>query len=204
MSRPLPRRTQQERREETMARLVDATVHCLASKGYHGTTVAAICETADLSQGALFRHFPTRQSLLVRTAREVAERQVTAFVARFGHAGFSPHNIEMALREASLLVMSRENRTWHELTVAAASDPALKEALVPALRLYQRKMVAAMADYFGDQVPEHDLLGLMSIVLHFLDGLAFAAPVHGIGRHTEDAVRILAEMLAGRIRRTDR
>ena len=68
---------QAERREETIARLLDAAEVVVGAAGYAHTTVAAVCAEAGLSQGALFRHFPHRRSLLVATAERVAERRTT-------------------------------------------------------------------------------------------------------------------------------
>src|SRR5919112_801628 len=78
---PEPRRTQAERRAGTIGALLEATVACLATRGYAGTSTAAVCAAAGVSQGALFRHFPTRQALLVATAQHVSSRNVEAFRA---------------------------------------------------------------------------------------------------------------------------
>ena len=78
---PTPRRTQAQRREGTIGALLEATVTCLTERGYAATSTAAVCAEAGVSQGALFRHFPTRQALLVATAEHVAHRNVAAFRA---------------------------------------------------------------------------------------------------------------------------
>ena len=78
------RRTQAQRREGTIGALLDATVSCLAERGYAATSTAAVCAEAGVSQGALFRHFPTRHALLVATAAHVATRNVEAFRATVG------------------------------------------------------------------------------------------------------------------------
>jgi AcrR family transcriptional regulator len=75
------RRTQAQRREGTIGALLEATVTCLTERGYAATSTAAVCAEAGVSQGALFRHFPTRQALLVATAEHVATRNVAAFRA---------------------------------------------------------------------------------------------------------------------------
>ena len=58
---PPPRRTQAQRREGTIGALLDATVACLTTRGYAATSTAAVCAEGGVSQGALLRHFPTRQ-----------------------------------------------------------------------------------------------------------------------------------------------
>ncbi|MCB8794014.1 TetR family transcriptional regulator, partial [Escherichia coli] len=47
-----PRRSQQERREETRAALLDATIEALVEGGYATLTLAQVTERAGLSLGA--------------------------------------------------------------------------------------------------------------------------------------------------------
>jgi AcrR family transcriptional regulator len=65
------RRTQGERRETMTRRLLDAARDQLVLSGYAGATTARVCERAGVSQGALFRHFPTREALMVAVAEDV-------------------------------------------------------------------------------------------------------------------------------------
>jgi len=192
---PAPRRTQHERRSQTVGKLLDATIECLATRGYSGTSTAAICAEAGVSQGALFRHFPTRRAVLVATAEHVAHLQVATFRARFAGRAYDAGALEAALVEMTGLVSSRENRTWHELVLAASSDEALLGELRPAVDVYHREVLAAAAEFFGAAVPERRLVPVMTIVLNFLDGLAFSAPLARSRARVDEAVRLLAAML---------
>jgi AcrR family transcriptional regulator len=197
---PQPRRTQKERREETIGRLLSATVECLATKGYSGTTTAAICAEAGLSQGALFRHFATRQELLVATAEYVAFLQVATFRQRFaGRTITDAATMEQALVEMARLARSRENRTWHELVVASGSDAELLKALLPALDNYRHEIFDAAGRFFGDRLPPGELAPLMTLVLNFLDGMVFAQPVVRSQASRDDAVRLMAAMISDRL-----
>src|SRR5581483_10029359 len=62
------RRTQAQRRAASRARLLDAAVDCLAERGYGGTTLPEIVRRAELSNGALWRHFRSKNELLVAAA----------------------------------------------------------------------------------------------------------------------------------------
>ena len=77
------RRTQAERREATIARLLDATIDALAERGYAGASVAEICRRAGLSQGALFRHFDTRHAVIGAATDEIGRRHLARFVDAF-------------------------------------------------------------------------------------------------------------------------
>jgi AcrR family transcriptional regulator len=194
------RRTQAQRREGTIAALLDATVSCLTERGYAATSTAAVCAEAGVSQGALFRHFPTRQALLVATAEHVATRNVEAFRATTaGAAVDSVDDVTAVLGHLRATVLSPANQTWRELLVAARSDADLRTALLPARESLQAQMLAAAADLWGDRLPADDLPAVLSIVVNMLDGLAFSAldpdPTAAPGRTVERALRLLAEMV---------
>ncbi len=199
MTAPPTRRTQAERREGTIGALLDATVTCLAERGYAATSTAAVCAAAGVSQGALFRHFPTRQALLVATAEHAATRNVAAFRATVGSDVDAVDDVVEVLTQLRTVVLSPTNQTWRELLVAARSDADLRTALLPARESLQAQMLTAAGDLWGDRLSPDDLAAVLSTVVNMLDGLAFSAldpdPAAAPGRTVERALRLLAEMV---------
>ncbi len=193
------RRTQAERRDATIGLLLDATVECLATRGYTRTTAAAVCAVAGLSQGALFRHFPTRQALLVTTAERVALRNVAAFRALVEERVETVEEVAAVLVHLRAVVLSPANQTWRELLVAARSDEHLRVALHPARLSFQEQMLEAATALWGERLPPDDLAAVLSIVINMLDGLAFSAldpdPTAAPGRTVDRALTLLAEMI---------
>ena len=196
------RRTQAERREHTITALLDATVRCLAERGYAATSTAAVCAEAGVSQGALFRHFPTRQALLVATAEHVAASNVEEFRTTVGSEVDTVDDVAAVLAHLRAVVLSPANQTWRELLVAARADADLREALHPAREALQARMLDAASDLWGDRLPVDDLAPVLSVVVNMLDGLAFSAldpdPAAVPGRTVERALRLLAEMIVHR------
>ncbi|GAA5115264.1 TetR/AcrR family transcriptional regulator [Alloalcanivorax gelatiniphagus] len=193
------RRTQAERREGTITALLDATVRCLAERGYAATSTAAVCAEAGVSQGALFRHFPTRQALLVATAEHVATRNVEEFRTTVGSDVDNVDDVATVLAHLRSVVLSPANQTWRELLVAARADADLREALHPARESIQAQMLDAGADLWGERLSPDDLAAVLSIVVNMFDGLAFSAldpdPTAAPGRTVERALRLLAAMI---------
>ena len=180
--------SQTERRAATVARLLDAVEVVLHERGYAATTVAAVCEQAGVSQGGLFRHFPTRRALLLATAERVAERQTRP----------APTGLDLldALRRLRSLVRSPANVVWHELVHAARTDPDLRAGLAPALRAYRRRTAVAVAALMppGQQwTPEHQTT--LRIVVTYLDGEAAVAHVLPDPRTDEVTLRRVADLV---------
>jgi AcrR family transcriptional regulator len=55
----------QTRSGETRGRIAQAALRLFGEKGYDATGVAEICSTAEVSKGAFYHHFPTKQQLFV-------------------------------------------------------------------------------------------------------------------------------------------
>ena len=68
------RRSQEERRAETRARLVDATIKLLNEKGAGQLTMEEVAREAGLTRGAIQYHFENPKALLVESIFEIAER----------------------------------------------------------------------------------------------------------------------------------
>ena len=109
-------RTQQERREDTRARLLAATIECLVEHGYAGTTTQRVQDRAGLSRGALLHHFATKEALLVAAVSHVADAQISAVRAeaagRCGERGraAAPRDVGPAVPGRPRAVAGRAHR----------------------------------------------------------------------------------------------
>lgn len=76
----MARRTQEQRKSETRARLIDAAADLFARKGFHAVSAEAVADAAGRTTGALYSHFGGKEGLLLallevwkeRTARHLA------------------------------------------------------------------------------------------------------------------------------------
>ncbi|MHB1356155.1 MAG: TetR/AcrR family transcriptional regulator [Anaerolineae bacterium] len=55
----------QLRAEETREHILKASLYCFAHQGYDGTSVADICAFANISKGALYHHFSSKQAVFL-------------------------------------------------------------------------------------------------------------------------------------------
>ncbi|WP_019813455.1 TetR/AcrR family transcriptional regulator [Saccharomonospora saliphila] len=127
----MAREPRQQRSRTTRRRLVDAAVECLAEKGWSGTTVGVIAERAGVSRGAAQHHFPTREELVVAAVEFLTDEQIAELRRR---AAELPQGPSRALPVAELLLdlyTGAKFRAALHLWVAASTDAALREVLVP-------------------------------------------------------------------------
>ena len=80
-------RTQAQRRASTQAKILDATVEALVHVGYAGASTTEICKRAGVSQGALFRYWPTKGELLADAAKHLLGRVTEAYEQTFAGRG---------------------------------------------------------------------------------------------------------------------
>lgn len=130
------RRTQRERRETTIRKLLDAATETLIEVGYAEASVQRIASRAGLSQGAIFRHFATREALMVAVGEDVGARLLDAYRRKFRARQPGGDDLAVALRLVRDACRSRLNAAWYELAMAARTSPALRKALEPAARRY--------------------------------------------------------------------
>src|SRR5436190_4515853 len=129
---PAERRTQAERRASSRARLVDATLECLADRGYAGASLPEIVRRAGLSNGGLWRHFPTKAELLAAASLE-AERRLLSSTRRMGAAdsggASAGERVDAVVRQIVAWAEEPAMVAILELLVASRSDPELSQAL---------------------------------------------------------------------------
>ena len=129
----------QRRGEATHSRILDAAAAGFAEQGYEGTSVAEICRRADVSKGAFYHHFASKQNLFL----ELLERWLTEL-----DRGLAALRAEQAPVPDLLLDMTEMIRqVFHvaddqlpiflEFWVQAAHEPAMWEATVTPYRRYR-------------------------------------------------------------------
>ena len=174
-----PPRTQAERREATIGKLIDATIASLAHVGYARTSVSEICKRAGVSHGGMCRHFDTRVGL-VATATEAIGRDhvaaIDALAASLPDDADPVSTIVAFVREAC---RSPVQDAWHEVMVAARTDEVLREKVAPILQAYESALHDLAVRLFDPDAtdPLKAQVVVMSI-LHLFDSEAVTRAVY--------------------------
>ena len=67
--------------------ILDASAACFARRGFHATTMQDICKEADLSPGAVYRYFPSKESIIQAMCDHSASSNLQAIKAALDDAG---------------------------------------------------------------------------------------------------------------------
>jgi len=187
-----PRRTQQERRETTIGLLVDATIATIAESGYAKASLGTICERSGVSRGGLFRHFDSRQDLMVAAAAEVAARHFASVEERIKES--------LTVLEAIHLLRERhraiDNVVWFELMVAARTDHELRKRLADTTKRFLDQIIVVARRVLGAEMFADDEFALLVNTLeHTFDGETIRRELAPDPAAEDRRVELLAEFV---------
>jgi|SRR4051812_9037400 AcrR family transcriptional regulator len=195
-------RTQQQRREDTIARLLDASIDTIIEVGYARTSAALIAKRAQVSDGAIFRHFPTMGDLMAATLREAGRRQLDLVESRVARIPADRPGLEGLLEIVRDVTGNPTNAVIHDLWVAARTDGKLRDTLREAMTAYVAEVYkAARALSSAAEVAavggEENFAALVSVLIHTFDGAAMMGYVMAQPDLDERRIPVLLTLLAG-------
>jgi AcrR family transcriptional regulator len=169
-----PRRNlHDERREDTRARLLDATLESLVAVGYARTSTTEIADRAGISRGAQVYHYPSKAALVAAAVERLLERRYEEVKRLFEEL---PPGADGASAAIDLLWRMFEGPTfaaWLEFVNASRTDPELRAAVV----LQTEPFVKTVGETLRKSLPTiawNPLFRRPDFVFALLDGLALA------------------------------
>jgi AcrR family transcriptional regulator len=166
------RRTQDERRASTMRKVVDAATDALIAVGYAEASVQEVCKRAGVSTGGLFRHFATREALMVAVGQDVGAKLLARYRRDFEALAGEREPLDLALRLVRASCRSRLNQAWYELAMAARTNKRLHAALGPMAERYYADIAALARELLPELAGAHgdDFALLVSTIVALFDG----------------------------------
>jgi AcrR family transcriptional regulator len=166
-------RTQQQRREDTIARLLDASIDTIIDLGYARTSAKVITQRAQVSDGALFRHFPTMGDFMAETAREAGRRLIELGLRKAAETPNRKPSLEEALTILRDVTASPNNTVIQELAVAARTDEKLRDTLREVMTVYIAKIHETVRPSLPEEFEAADeakYLAMLGLVLSSFNG----------------------------------
>jgi len=191
-------RTQQQRREETVARLLEASIATITEVGYARASAAVITKRANVSVGALFRHFDTMGDFMAATAYEVLRRQIDEFGKKVAEIPADTPALEAGLTILRDVTANSTNAVLYELMVAARTDEKLKATLQHVLEQYTSKIYdAARALPGADSISKEIFPAVVALMTNVFDGAALVRAVLPQPDIEAQRITLLASLLSG-------
>lgn len=189
-------RTQQQRREETVGRLLDACIDTIIEVGYARASAAVITKRAGVSVGALFRHFETMGDFMAATASEVLRRQLEWITKQVAEIPPEAPGLETVLAILRDITSGPRNAVLYELLIAARTDAKLKATLQDELGDYADKIIEAARTLPGaEQFPQDKFPVIVGLLANVFDGAAVVQGIVPVPELDEHRIPMLMELL---------
>lgn len=173
--RPKTEKTWQQTKSENTRQLVlDSAIRCFYKHGYNNTTTEKIAKEAGVSRGAMLHHFPSRADLIRAAVNHLNDKRLALFEAEEGvvQAGAMHSRIEEGIDTYWSQLNTPYFVVFHELQVAARTDPELMEVLRPAIEAFDRSWFNASKEIFPDLAQSEAFRIANYVTVFLLEGLA--------------------------------
>lgn len=152
-----PRRTQQERTEETRSRLLKAAEKIFFRDGFEAAKLEEIASCAGYTRGAFYTNFESKEDLFIAMLEKEAMDRITAVSGKIG--GLQAPGAKLAALR-SYTLESLQDRVWAvlftEFRLFALRHPELRTKLANMHRRIFAAASATLAEVFdstGEKLP---------------------------------------------------
>lgn len=144
--RQKPRRTQQERRNETQAAILSAAIALLAERGYAGFSASRVATLAGVSRGAQEHYYPKKIDLVAAATRYAMREAIehASLLARAANESTDP--IASFLKDSEHFFFGPVYQAMIETMIAARSNPALARIINPVVSDARRTLNGIWTD----------------------------------------------------------
>ncbi|MFI7705298.1 TetR/AcrR family transcriptional regulator [Nonomuraea sp. NPDC049480] len=164
-------RTQDQRRAETRARLIDAAADLFARKGFHAVSAEAVADAADRTTGALYNHFGGKEGLLLALLEVWKEEAAAELLAGFEEVSGLDERLAAMFgaltRDSSASWLLLEMELW----LHGARDPVIGEPLARRYADVRARLAEGLADWAGEagvplrRSPEQTAAGVLALLI---------------------------------------
>jgi AcrR family transcriptional regulator len=126
-----PKRTQLERRNETQAAILSASIDLLAENGYAGFSASRVARRAGVSRGAQEHYFPKKNDLIAAATQHAMREAVEHARSLARPATGAADPVAKFLTDSEHFFFRPVFRAMIEIMIAARSDRALTRIVNP-------------------------------------------------------------------------
>lgn len=202
MSRALPdsnsnKTWQQTKSQNTRNTILDAAIRCFYKFGYNNTTTEKIANEAGVSRGAMLHHFPSRADLIKAAVRHLNAKRLELF--KLEESSVQSDATHSRVEEGIDTYWAQLNTPYfvvfHELQIAARTDPELYSALIPAIEELDRAWALTVREVFPDLALSPEIVRANWLTLLLLEGMAANLHTRALTDVSEDLLKWLKSEL---------
>lgn len=180
-------------------KILDAAVRCFTQEGFHGTSMHRICAEAQMSPGALYRYFPSKDSIIEAIAAEERARNSRFLDKMKSDPGGLAAFFDTGFAFLKEVTSSNEGALCAEVCAEAQRNPRVRA-------VFQRNQEQARADLRialshaqakGEIEASLDLDTVVTVLMAIGDGLIVRMPFEPEG--TLDRLEPTIRQLIGRM-----
>ena len=165
------RRTQAERSAAMRTRLLDATIECLVTYGYAGTTTPRVAELAGVTRGAQIHHFRSKEDLVVAAIEHLAQQRAQGAIREIGRVEASSDPVSMVLEFLWEAHQGPMFVATVELWVAARTDDVLAGHIERVEPLVNSTLISAIAQLVPDHAMRKEMRNFVYTAMDALRGI---------------------------------
>lgn len=166
--------TRTERRDQQVARILDAAKTCFVRSGFQGASMQQICSEVGMSPGALYRYFPSKEAII--EAITEADRRRDAEI--FSHMTQGGDVVDTFVAVAMMHIRYMHESGNAPLFAEIRAESMRNDAIEFACRMSMKDIDESFRAYLeaaidrGDIAPCADLDTILPVMVAFGEGLA--------------------------------
>lgn len=187
---------------DTRARIIAATMQCVAEMGYARATIREIARAADMTSGSLYHYFPNKAEIVKATYIEVAEATMPRLAAAAEQAGGLIDRLVAVIDQGAQIVQEYPYAVAFDRAVRApGTDQAVLSEISDSIFASLRDIVEgviAQAHREGELSPDATARGATNAIFAIMRGLYDDAGLTAT-RDFRDTVQALQLLLRGHL-----
>jgi AcrR family transcriptional regulator len=156
-------------------RLLDATIECLVTYGYAGTTTPRVAELAGVTRGAQIHHFRSKEDLVVAAIEHLAQQRAQGAIHELGRVQDSPDPVATILNFLWEAHQGPMFTAAVELWVAARTDSVLARHIERVEPVVNSTLISAISQLVPDHTAQREIRNVVYTAMDALRGILVAS-----------------------------
>ena len=195
--------SRESRRDQTIRRILDAAHRCFMASGFQGASMQQICAAAEMSPGALYRYFPSKEAIISAIAEEDRRQDMEIFATMFDN----PSVVDGVVEATMAYIRNIRDRDMAALFAEVRAESMRNPMIFATCQLHRDGVSDRFASYLaaaterGEIAPEVDLGSVLVMFMTIGEGLALNN-VLALGVPEDQLEKLIRAIVAGMLRPT--